>query len=45
MLESVLILPLIGILALLIIPRDDILCLWKTGLEWSLLTLTGAILL
>nr|YP_009158765.1 NADH dehydrogenase subunit 4 [Crella elegans]AKO90222.1 NADH dehydrogenase subunit 4 [Crella elegans] len=45
MLELVLILPLIGIMALLITPRDNIMCLWKIGLEWSLLTLTGAILL
>nr|YP_001633639.1 NADH dehydrogenase subunit 4 [Negombata magnifica]CAM06604.1 NADH dehydrogenase subunit 4 [Negombata magnifica] len=45
MLESIFILPLIGILALLITPRDDIMRLWKVGLEWSLLTLTGTKLL
>nr|YP_001648495.1 NADH dehydrogenase subunit 4 [Topsentia ophiraphidites]ABW83857.1 NADH dehydrogenase subunit 4 [Topsentia ophiraphidites] len=45
MLELVFILPLIGILNLLIIPRDNIIKLKKTALEWSLFTLTATILL
>ena len=45
MLKSVLILPLMGMVALLITPRNEIMRLWKVGLEWSVLTLTGTILL
>ena len=45
MLEFIFILPLIGIIFLLIKPREDIVGLWKIGLEWSLLTLTVTIFL
>lgn len=45
MLELIFILPLIGSFFLLITPRENIVRLWKIGLEWSLLTLTITILL
>nr|CAD1874631.1 nad4 [Tethya wilhelma] len=45
MLEFIFISPLLGVVNLLIIPRESILRLWKTALEWSLLTLTVTILL
>ena len=45
MLELVFIFLLIGIIHLLVIPRDNILRVKKTALEWSLLTLTATILL
>ena len=45
MLELIFILPLIGTFFLLITPRENIVRLWKIGLEWSLLTLTVTILL
>ena len=45
MLELIFILPLLGIIGLLIIPRGNIVLLWKTALEWSLLTLPVTILL
>ena len=45
MLELIYILPLIGIIFLLIKPREDIVGLWKIGLECSLLTLTVTIFL
>ena len=45
MLELVFILPIMGILNLLIIPRDNIIKLKKIALEWSLFTLTATILL
>ena len=45
MLELVFILPLMGILNLLIIRRDNLIKLKKTALEWSLFTLTATILL
>ena len=45
MLELIFILPLIGIFFLLITPRENIVRLWKIGLEWSLLTLTVTIFL
>ena len=45
MLELVFIFPLIGGLRLLIIPRENIVKLKKTALEWSLFTLTVTILL
>lgn len=43
--ESIIIQPLMGILALLIIPREKINLLWKVGLEWAVLILTGSMLL
>ena len=45
MLELIFIFPLIGIIFILKTPRDNIVRLWKTALEWSLLTLTMTILL
>lgn len=45
MLEFIFISPLLGVIYLLIIPRENIVRLWKTALEWSLLTLTVTILL
>ena len=41
----VFILPLVGIIYLLILPRDNVEKLKKTALEWSLFTLTATILL
>nr|YP_004935624.1 NADH dehydrogenase subunit 4 [Eunapius subterraneus]ACY35556.1 NADH dehydrogenase subunit 4 [Eunapius subterraneus] len=45
MLELVFILPLIGIIYLIILPRDNTVKLKKAALEWSLFTLTATILL
>lgn len=43
MLELILLFPLIGVIHLLITPRDNILNLKKIALEWSLWALTGTI--
>ena len=45
MFQSILILRLIGMLAILIIPRDEIRRLYQVGLEWSVFTLTGPLIL
>lgn len=41
----ILILPLLGIIAILLVPRGEKMRLWNTALEWALLTLTGTTLL
>ena len=43
MVEIILLFPLFGIGVLMISPRGEEKRLWRIGLEWSLLTLTGAI--
>lgn len=43
--ESVIIIPLMGVMALLIIPREEVDLLWKVGLEWGVLILTGSMFL
>ena len=45
MFQSILILPLIEMLAILIIPRDEMRRLCQVGLEWSVFSLTGPLIL